>query len=260
MTSVLILLSAVVAAWFLAFLWNRRSVAAVDGSGNTDLGVVVFVEPVRWLFMVWGFASFVSGLRRGGCGHYVRLFRWSSAVGALLVVPDLVRRDRLLRKAARLGRFIDRLAARKPGHTIHICAYSSGCYVAMEALKQATTRHPLGTVILLSPTASPAYRVQHVLERACSLRSFHSRADFIISGLAPLIFGCNDGPRSLSAGMVGFRPATPQIGQHGWSWSDVMLGYLGDHFSVTSARFVAARIAPLLDQVQRPRPGASGAA
>jgi predicted esterase len=235
-----------VSLWCVALVRNRRAVARFSGSGDPSHGIVVFVEPVRWLFIVWGFVSVAKGLRRGHCKNHLRLFRWSGRAGALLVVPDMVRRKRLLRKARRLARFVEELAAQHPGCKIHLVGYSSGCYLATEAVKRVNTPQTLGMLILLSSTVSPGYRLDKVANRVQRLDSFHSPADFIISGLGPLLFGCNDSRRAPAAGMVGFRSAPHGATQHAWSPNDVRLGYFGDHFSITASRFISAQVAPIL--------------
>jgi len=221
-------------------------VRALDGSGHPDHGIVVFVEPVRWLFIVWGFVPFVRGLRRAGCGHCVRLFRWSRRAGALFVLPDLMRRQRLLTKARRLARFLDQLAEDHPGRTIHLCGYSSGCYLVTEAIRHVRRPDAVGAVVLLASTLSPGYALHGVVQRVRALQSFHSRLDFLINGLAPRLFGCNDRRRVWSAGMVGFTSPPSGVTQHTWTPADIRLGYLGDHFSITAPRFVAARVAPVI--------------
>ena len=233
--------------WWLAVARNRRAVAAFEGSGDAVAGIVLFVEPVRWLFIIWGFASFGRGLRRGGCGARLDLFRWSGWAGALLVLPDLMHQRRLLTEADRLARHIDRLAARHPGTTIHLCGYSSGCYLVTEAVKRLERPEAVGTVVLLAGSMSPGYELGEVADRVRTLHSFHSGADFIINGLGPWLLGGNDRHRALAAGMVGFTASRPTpVNEHGWSHRDVRLGYLGDHFSITAAGFIAARVAPLL--------------
>jgi len=226
-------------------------VRELDGSGDLDQGIVVFVEPVRWLFVVWGFVPFVRGLRRAGCGHGVRLFRWSGRAGALLVLPDLMRRRRLLAKARRLARFLDRLAEDHPGRTIHLCGYSSGCYLVTEAIQHVRRPESVGAAVLLASTLSPGYALHDVAGRVRALRSFHSPLDFFINGLAPRLFGCNDRLRAWSSGMVGFTSPPSGVSQHTWTPADIRLGYLGDHFSITASRFVAARVAPVILSTNR---------
>ncbi len=232
--------------WLLAVIRHSRRVHAFDCSGDPRDGVVIFVEPVRWLFIVWGFVSFVRGLRGGGCTCEVRLFRWSKRAGALLVIPDLMRHERLRTKAGRLARFIDNVAQEHPGKVIHLCGYSSGCYLVTEAVQMLRDTRALGTVVLLSATVSPGYPLGEAAARVRAVHTFHSRLDCLINGLAPWLFGCNDRRRALAAGMVGFQYPPAGVTQHAWSLRDLRLGYFGDHFTITSARFVAKRIAPFL--------------
>ncbi len=237
----------VVAVLWAGVVWlNRRRLAAVDGTRDRSEGTVIFVEPVRWLFVVWGFKSFVYGLRRAGCRHQVRLFRWSGTAGALLVLPDLMRRGRLLRKAERLARLVERIADQHPGCPLHLCGYSTGCYIAAEALRRIRPNLRVGRVILLAGTFSPTFPLADLSGRTSGVHTFHSPVDFVINGLGPLLFGCNDRRFSLAGGMVGLRHAPGFVTQYAWSGADVSLGYLGDHFSITTPRFIAARVAPLL--------------
>ena len=240
------LLFVVAALWMLALRVNRHRIEACDGSGDADHGIVVFVEPVRWLFIVWGFGSFCRGLRRGGCDHYVRLFRWSGRAGALLVLPDFLRRKRLLKKADRLARFIDELAAEYPGQTVHLTGYSTGCYLVLEALKHVRNPVCMGEVILLAGAVSPRYCMDGLSSRGRRVHNFHSYLDFVIGGVAPAVFGSNDGRRAPGCGMVGFHQPPPFVTQYRWSASAIPLGYFGDHFSITSSAFVAKRIAPIV--------------
>jgi hypothetical protein len=209
--------------------------------------VVIFVEPLRWLFIVWGFASFVRGLRSGGAGQRVRLFRWCGRAGALMVLPDFMRRKRLLRKADRLARFIGEQARLHPGRPLHLVGYSTGCYLVTEALKRLEAPVAIGEVVLLHGAMSPGYRLEGLAGRVRRMHTFHSHLDMVISGVGPLLFGANDGRWGLGCGMIGFRQTPAFVVQQAWSRSAIALGYFGDHFSVTSANFVARRIAPILN-------------
>src|SRR6476661_7216372 len=93
--------------WLCAMIFNRRAVREHNGKGDPGEGIVLFVEPVRWLLVIWGFASFCNGLSRGGWRGQTRLFRWSTAAGSLLVVPDVVSQKRLRRRAGRLARLVE---------------------------------------------------------------------------------------------------------------------------------------------------------
>ena len=242
----LVLLVMVAAIWLAAVQISRRRVRACDGSGDPNHGIIVFAEPVRWLFVVWGFAWFCRGLRRAGCRQQVRLFRWCGAAGALLVLPDFVRRRRLRRKARRLARFLEQTAEQHPEQPIHVVGYSTGSFLVLEALKQVGPQVRLGEVILLAAAVSPGYEVNDIAGRVPRVHSFHSYADFLISGLGPLLFGSNDGHWGPGCGMVGWRNSDGFVVQHPWSASAIPLSYFGDHFTITAPAFVAKRIAPIL--------------
>lgn len=234
---------------------NRRRVRAWDRQGDPAHGIVVFVEPVRWLFVIWGFVPFCRGLRRAGGGHQVKLFRWCTTAGALLVVPDLVRKARLQRKAVRLARVIDNLAMMNPEQRIHLVGYSSGCYLALEACKHLLNSESLGAVVLMAGSISPRYRWEDLRGRLRHVHSFHSAAD-LITAIGPTLFGSNDHHWGPACGTVGFAGAPPFVEQRSWRLTDVLLGYFGDHFTIVSPAFVARNIAPILigrEAPDRPR-------
>ena len=236
--------------WLVAVLVNRRNVRAHDGSGSSDADLIVFVEPVRWLFVIWGFAPFCRGLRLAGCTAHVRLFRWSGIAGSLLVIPDLVGHRRLLRKAKRLARQLDASAAERPGRRIHLIGYSTGSYVALEACKGMTKPGDIRTVVLLASTVSPGYQLEDLAGHVQRLYSFHSPLDFI-NLIGPMLFGSDDRRWGPAGGAIGFRRLPPWAGQRSWRLQDTATGYLGDHFTVVAPRFVARHVTPLLSHSTR---------
>lgn len=243
------------ALWTLILVRNRRQVLAADRTGDPAAGIVLFIEPVRWLFVVWGFPQFARGLRRGGCPHYLRLFRWSNRAGALFVLPDLMRRARLDRKARRLARLLNHLAAQHPDRPIHLCGYSTGSYVALEALRHAD-RATVTTVVLLGPTVSPRYDFAGLAGRARVIHCLHSWLDLWINGVGPLVFGCNDRRWALSVGMVGLLSHPEFVRPRGWQAADLRFGYFGGHFTIASPSFVAHVVAPMLLAEPRAAPKA----
>jgi pimeloyl-ACP methyl ester carboxylesterase len=245
LTWVVIAVGAVAAAWLAAVWWTRRVVRRHDGSGDPSEGIIIFVEPVRWLFIIWGFVSACRGLRRAGLNHVIHLFQWSHTAGSLLVLPDLMRRARLDAKAGRLVRLLVDLSRRHPGSTIHLIGYSSGAYVAFEAVKALPAEVRLGRVIVLHGTVSPEYDLAPVAARA-GVVNIYSRIDCLINGLGPLLFGTNDRVHAPACGMVGFRGEVGGVEQHCWSWADVRDGYWGDHFTVMSSAWICRNIGPLL--------------
>lgn len=235
----------ILCSWAGALWWNRQGVTEQDGSGDETAGVVIFVEPVRWLFVIWGFRGFCRGLRRAECEHRVELFRWSGPAGALLVVPDLIGQRRLTKSAQRLARRIEELANAHPDRPIHLVGYSSGTYVALEACRLTACPQRIGTVVLLASSVSSAYPLASLPSTIAALHSYYSPLDWI-AGLGPLLFGTNDRQWSAGAGTAGFRDPPDFLRQHRWRLEDMKLGYFGDHFTITSTGFVARRVAPFL--------------
>jgi pimeloyl-ACP methyl ester carboxylesterase len=208
----------------------------------------VFVEPVRWLFVIWGFTFFCSGLRKAGGNQHVRLFRWSSRMGSLFVIPDLMAQKRLLAHSERLAKSIEELAEQHPQKPIHLVAYSTGCYIALEACRRLPRPGVIRKVVLLAGTVSPRYKLEHLAGKTSGIHSFSSPVD-LINGLGPLLFGSNDRRWGAASGMLGFRDAPEFVTQCAWRPSDMRFGYFGDHFTIVSPRFIAKRIAPILDDV-----------
>ncbi len=229
----------------MALRINRRRVMGYENSGDPENGILVFVEPVRWLFIIWGFSSICRGLRQGGYQGQFRLFRWSGRAGSLLVLPDLMRKKRLETKSVRLMNYLNGLSREYPGRVIHLCGYSTGCYLILEALKrQNETSSTPGKVILLAGTISPDYDLETLISKNLSIFNYYSPADFLINGIGPFLFGCNDRRWSLACGMVGFHSL--HIYQRRWSPADIRLGYWGDHFTVVSSAFIRQEISTIL--------------
>lgn len=212
------------------------------GQGDVAHGIVIFVEPVRWLFLSWGFPSVVRGVRWAGRKHHIEIFRWSGVSGSLFVVPDLVAQQRLLWQSQRLTRRLNELRRQHPHVPIHLVAYSSGCYIALEACKQMNPGELKGMLSLLSPAVSSTYDLTALKFRVTSVRVFHSKLD-VINGIGTLIFGTNDRRFQLSSGVVGFHNPPDFVEQHAWRPEDVRLRYFGDHFTVTSPWLIQRCIA-----------------
>ena len=237
-------------AWLTGLWFNRRGVTRYDGSGDPGRGIVIFVEPVRWLFIVWGFNGLCRAIRKAGVDHAIHLFRWSRAAGSLLVLPDLMRRERLDAKAARLAKLIDRLAQEHPQTTIHLVAHSTGVYIALEAAQLVVTNR-LGRIIALHGTVSPDYDVSRAASRVKGILCVHGYPDWLINGLGPLLFGTNDRQHALACGMVGLRSSLPGLTQHAWQAADARLGYFGDHFTVMSSAWLRQHVVPSLTEIER---------
>jgi hypothetical protein len=237
----------VAAVWALVVTINRWFVRRVHGLGDPGQGIVVFVEPVRWLFIIWGVAPIGWGLRRAGWGGRLTLFRWGSALGSLFVLPDLMRHKWLLRQAERLAEHIAELAHTHPDRPIHLLGCSNGCYLCVEAAKRVQPGL-IDRIVLMGGVISPTYDLEPLASRVVGVHNFHSPLD-IISVLATLLFGSSDRRWGLGSGTVGFADS-PVLTQHAWGWRDVRHGHLGDHFTMASPWFATHAIAPIIHSVR----------
>jgi pimeloyl-ACP methyl ester carboxylesterase len=170
--------------------------------------------------------------------------------------------------ASAVGRFRDR----HPDRPIFLVAKSGGSGVVIKALE----RLPPGCVdrvVLIAPALSPSYDLTAALRGVRrDMFVFWSPLDFVILGAGTRIFGTIDRIRSISAGMVGFRPPRSQpfvpvvvasgpsvamvegLPRQGYAklrqvrWRPAMMrtGYFGGHLGSDSPAFLRIYIAPLL--------------
>lgn len=238
---------AALAFWVVAVLVNRWIISRLDGNGDPGHGIVVFVEPVRWLFIIWGFDLLCLALWWVGWRGQTRLFRWCSIGGGLAVFPDLVRRKRLLRRAEELARFIETLADDNPGRLIHIVAYSNGCFIALEACRRLCRHGLVGELALMAGAVSPKYDLRSLTGQVRHVHSFWSPLDLTV-GLGPLIFGTSERRWTAGCGAVGFRTPPEFVTQRRWQPRDILCGYLGDHATIISPLFLVKHVAPIICQ------------
>ena len=157
-----------------------------------------------------------------------------------------MRRHRLDAKAVRLARFIEELSREHPASTIHLIGYSTGVYLAFEAIKQVSSTIHIGQVIALHGTVSPDYDMTEVARRATGVLTVHGRPDWLINGLGPLLFGTNDRVHTAACGMIGLRSVPAKVQQRPWRLGDTRMGYFGDHFTVMSCAWLQANVIPRL--------------
>lgn len=237
----------------LAVLANRFIVRRLDGSGDPDRGVLVYVEPVRWLFIIWGLDLLWLALRWAGWQGQMHLFRWCSIGGGLAVFPDLIARKRLLRRAAELTGRIEALSRDNPGRPIHVVAFSNGCFVALEACRHLRRPGTVGQLVLLAGAVSPTYELDELAGKVEHVHSFWSPLDFTIR-LGPLVFGTSERRWTSGCGAVGFRNPPSFVTQRRWRPRDMLRFYFGDHGTIISPLFLVKHVAPIICRAARPVP------
>jgi pimeloyl-ACP methyl ester carboxylesterase len=211
-------------------------------------GLLIFVESIRWAGHRWGLRSVQAGVRAAGFRGEVLPWQWHSSRRGWLVLPATMHRSRIEQQAQRLAEFITTRRHTHPAEPLHVLGYSFGGYIALRALELLPAGIQVDSAALLAGAFSP----RRDLTAACravthSLVIVSSLCDAAIIGMGTLLFGAADGTHSLCAGMVGtrWRGSSKPVRIH-WRPSMIRQGYLGGHFSVAAAGFIATCIAPAM--------------
>jgi hypothetical protein len=139
---------------------------------------------------------------------------------------------------------------------VYVVGKSGGTGVVVKALELL----PEGAVdkaVLIAPALSPDYDLTRALRAVRhEMVVFWSPFDVIVLGAGTRVFGTIDRVRSVSAGLVGFRPpATPggdseapyaKLRQVRWRPEMASTGYLGGHVGPDSPAFLRKYVVPLL--------------
>ena len=238
--------------WLIWLLRERVQCRQWASSTRRDRGIVFFAEAARWLCVRWSFVRVARGLAAGGVDGSIELFRWSSGWRGFLAIPALMSHAVMRRRGGRLAEKIVRYQERHPDRPVDLVGYSSGAYVVLVALESLPDDVTVRTVVLLAPTVWPQYDLTAALRHVNGrLIAVHSRGDWLINGLGPLVFGTADRRHRPAAGMVGFRrrPADDVADrfvsvQHTWRFA--RSGYFGDHFTVAGSGMARDHLAAWL--------------
>ncbi len=234
-------LAALVAIWAIQFARDRAA-RHRPATGDPARGLILFVEPLSWLGLKWGYRRFLLAARLAATPARRELFSWSDPWRATLLLPDLLARRRHQARAKRLAAYLSAYRAAFPDAPIDIIAYSSGGFIALEALRQLNPAVRVRRLILLACSVSRDYDLSVPLRSCDRLLNLSSPLDFLINGLGPLLLGTNDRRHVLPAGLLGFRPAADQPACHEIRWRPrfTRFGWLGDHFSVAATPLLLA--------------------
>ncbi len=224
----------------VVFLRARRA-----PDGDPARGVVIFVEPLRWLGVRWGRCETEAGLKRGGFRGEFRFWDWDPTWRAMLVLPTIAGRSFLAGEAQRLADHIAELRKSNEDLQIHLIGYSCGGYVAARALELLPADVRVDSCTLLAAAFSP-WRDLNPAARHVGGRLVVSSSPFdVVVGLGTLIVGTADRVFSPSIGTLGYRgPNCEKLRQVRWRPGFIRLGYWGGHMSAPAERFIAECIAP----------------
>ena len=98
--------------WFGPHFW-----LPLDKGGDPDKGLAIWVDPIRFLGGHWGERTSAYGLRQAGFQGQFRYWKWHSWLRGTLVLPAMMDRTFIERKAGELAEFI---TARRDGKPVQI--------------------------------------------------------------------------------------------------------------------------------------------
>ena len=134
---------------------------------------------------------------------------------------------------------------------VYLVGKSGGTGVVVKAL-ELLPEGAVETAVLIAPALSPEYDLTRALIAVRrEMVVFWSPLDVIVLGAGTRVFGTIDRVKTVSAGLVGFRPpaavgAYPKLRQERWRLKMATTGYLGGHIGPDSPAFLRKYVVPLL--------------
>ncbi|MBN2583886.1 MAG: hypothetical protein JXL80_12535 [Planctomycetes bacterium] len=234
-----------IAIWIVQFIRDRRILRRP--TGNAEKALTIFVEPVAWTGLKWAYRSFVAAAEIVGLPDRVEMFQWSSAWGAIFVLPDLMGYRRNLRHAQRLANRIARHTADHPESPVHLVTYSSGGFIALEALRRLPPGVRVRSVLMQTATVSRGYDLRESLAGCDEMINVWSPLDWPVNGFGALIFGANDRRHDIPAGTLPFRAdgqlCKGKLRQIRWRPALLRYLYFGEHFTALALPWVTRLLA-----------------
>lgn len=194
------------------------------------------------------------GLARGGVAHAIEIYDWT--FGQFLQLWSLRSRRRHTEQATLLAGKIAAYQNEYPGRPVHLVGHSGGGAMIAYTLEALEPGRKITSGIMLVPALSPSYSLKVAVSRTeRGIWNFCSHGDFLFLGVATLLFGTTDGQHCVAAGNLGFTSQTVQAAAHseaavlrnvGYQWNMLKTGHWGGHLSISSSRFIARDVAPLI--------------
>jgi pimeloyl-ACP methyl ester carboxylesterase len=144
----------------------------------------------------------------------------------------------------------------RPDAAVFLVGKSGGTGLIVKALEHLPD-DAVEAVVLLSPALSPNYDLERALRAVRrEMVVFWSPLDVFVLGVGTRIFGTIDRIKTVSAGMVGFRPGASIDAEHQvqyrklrqvcWRPEMATTGYLGGHVGPDNPAFLRKYVVPLL--------------
>lgn len=235
-------ITAILKAIFRARHGKRLGVEA-DGEG---IGLVVVADGVGGLDLCG--AGLCLEVARAGLPLGVRVVCWGHGLGRWHA--DLTRVENHASWASTIVEQVQEFRDRRPKAPVFLIGKSGGTGVVVRVL-EALPADSVERVVLLAPALSPSYDLTQALRAVRQeMVVFWSPLDLIVLGLGTRIFGTIDRVRSVSAGLVGFRPPPEadyaKLRQVRWHPEMAPTGNLGGHVGPDNPAFLRKYVIPLL--------------
>lgn len=237
---------AVACAYVLPRLLTALRAKPVE-AGDPHEGIVLFIEPLRWLGVRWGRCETAAGLRRAGFGGVFQFWAWDPTWRAMLVLPTIAARGFLDRQAQRLADRLIELRQTCPDRPIHVIGYSCGCFVAVRAVELLPKHVHVDSLSLLAAAISPKRDLNPAARRVRGPVIVSSSALDMVVGLGTLLVGTADRVHTPSLGTLGYRgsPCDKLVSLR-WRPAWIRWGHWGSHFTAPAEMFIAECIAPAM--------------
>lgn len=244
--------STLVKTVFRALYGEPPELAADDAA--TVAGLVLVADGVGGLDLCGTALRYVVGAEKLPLA--VKVVPWGHGWGRWhRDLTNVANRDAQARRvAAEVSAF--RALAGEHGRQVALVGKSGGTGIVVKALEQL----PAGvvdTAVLIAPALSPDYDLSRALRAVRGeMVVFWSPLDVVVLGAGTKVFGTIDRVKSVSAGLVGFRPPSDandernagyaRLRQVRWQPEMATTGYLGGHVGPDSPAFLRKYVVPLL--------------
>ncbi|MFW5839662.1 MAG: hypothetical protein ACOCZE_03700 [Planctomycetota bacterium] len=199
----ILLIAAAVAGAHLAINILPHLIPSAGPGGHSRDGLVIFVEPTRWLGVRWGYQPLRRALAGCGFGGKITYWPWQRWWQGTLVLPAM-RSDRLHHVAAvRLARRLTMLKRACPDRPIWLVGFSAGARVAVEALSLLDPACRIEAAALVGAAISPRADLSGARASCSQLRVACSWGDWLLLGLGTTLVGTADGRRGPAMGLIG---------------------------------------------------------
>jgi pimeloyl-ACP methyl ester carboxylesterase len=244
----LLLYSTLLRAFFRARFGEPPDLSA----SREERGLVLVADGVGGLDLCGTGLRYVMGAQKSA--YAVKVVSWGHGFGRWHA--DLTNADN---RDLRAREIADAVVAYRGAHldaSVFLVGKSGGTGLVVKALEHLPD-DAVEAVVLLAPALSPTYNLARALRGVRrEMVVFWSPFDIFVLGAGTRIFGTIDRIKTVSAGLVGFRPPATddardqaqyrKLRQVRWEPAMAATGYLGGHVGPDNPSFLRKYVVPLL--------------